>query len=148
AQTFTITVTAVNDAPTLNLASNNVVAVEDSGVVSLPNFASTTTGPANESTQVVTNIAILSISNATLFSAGPTVNTNGTLSFTPAGNSNGVASLTVQAQDNGGTANGGTNGSTAQTFTITVTAVNDAPTADTMNVTVPEDTSTNLVLVG
>ena len=35
--------------------------------------------------------------------------------------------MTVQLHDNGGTANGGVDTSAAQTFTITVTAVNDAP---------------------
>ncbi len=33
----------------------------------------------------------------------------------------------MQLHDNGGTANGGVDTSAAQTFTITVTAVNDAP---------------------
>src|SRR5437879_5982704 len=49
------------------------------------------------------------------------------LTYTPAANSNGTATVTVQLQDTGGSANGGTNGSAAQTFTITVTPVNDAP---------------------
>ena len=35
--------------------------------------------------------------------------------------------MSVQIHDNGGTANGGVDTSAAQTFTITVTAVNDAP---------------------
>ena len=35
--------------------------------------------------------------------------------------------MTVQVRDNGGIANGGVDTSAAQTFTITVTAVNDAP---------------------
>ena len=37
------------------------------------------------------------------------------------------ATVTVQMHDNGGTANGGVDTSAPQTFTITVTAVNDAP---------------------
>ena len=36
--------------------------------------------------------------------------------------------MTVYAVDDGGTANGGHDTSASQTFTITVTAVNDAPT--------------------
>ena len=35
--------------------------------------------------------------------------------------------MSVRIHDNGGTANGGVDTSAAQTFTITVTAVNDAP---------------------
>jgi hypothetical protein len=139
--TVSLTITAVNDAPTLGLATNNVVVLEDSGVVTVTSFAATTVGPANESGQSVTNIAVLNVSNATLFAVGPAISAAGTLTFTPAGNSNGFAVVTVQAQDNGGTANGGTNGSVAQTFTITVLAVNDAPTLGlgTNNVVVLED---------
>jgi hypothetical protein len=45
--------------------------------------------------------------------------------------------VTVRVQDNGATANGGVDTSAAQTFTISVTAVNDAPvpTADSKNTT-------------
>src|SRR5262249_42872139 len=96
AQTFTITVLPVNQAPALTLASNTVTTVENSGAVTLPNFATLATGPANEAGQAVTNVAILSISNATMFAVGPALSTNGTLTFTPAGTSNGVASITVQ----------------------------------------------------
>ena len=47
--TVSLTITAVNDAPTLGLATNNVVVLEDSGAVTVTNFAVTTVGPANES---------------------------------------------------------------------------------------------------
>ena len=76
-----------------------------------------------------------------LFAVGPVISTGGTLTFTPAANGNGVAVVTVQARDNGGTANGGTNGSGAQSFTITVTPVNDAPVAWNQSVTNAEDTA-------
>src|SRR5205807_6179021 len=65
--------------------------------------------------------------NAALFSAGPAVSSTGTLTYTPAANANGSATITINLKDNGGTANGGVDTSTAQTFTITVNAVNDAP---------------------
>ena len=45
--------------------------------------------------------------NPTLFSAGPAVASDGTLTFTPAANKNGVANITLYVQDDGGTANGG-----------------------------------------
>ena len=58
-----------------------------------------------------------------------------TLVITPAANQAGTATITVTVSD--GTA------STPQTFTVTVTAVNDAPTlAPLANVTTPEDTAT------
>ena len=84
------------------------------------------TGPADESAQTasftVTN------NNTALFSVQPAINASGTLTFTPAANANGTATVTVTVQDNGGTAIGGVATSAAQTFTISVTAVNDAPT--------------------
>ena len=67
--------------------------------------------------------------NPTLFSAGPAVASDGTLTFTPAANKNGVANITLYVQDNGGTANGGDDTSGPQTFVITVNAINDAPLA-------------------
>ena len=124
--TFTITVLAVTDAPAITLATNNVVRLEDSGAHSVSGFATFAAGPANESSQSVTNVTT-SNDNAALFSALPSVALNGTLTFTPAANAFGVATVTVIAQDNGGTADGGADKST-NTFTIRVLAVNDAPT--------------------
>ncbi|HYF44533.1 MAG TPA: VCBS domain-containing protein, partial [Ramlibacter sp.] len=52
------------------------------------------------------------------------------LTFEPAANSTGTTSFSFQVRDNGGTANGGINlDPTANTVTIQVTAVNDAPVA-------------------
>src|SRR5438105_1362677 len=81
-------------------------------------------GP-NESGQTVN--FILSNDNNALFSAQPTVSSTGTLTYTPAANASGSATVSVQIHDNGGTANGGVDTSAVQTFTITVTPVNDAP---------------------
>ena len=56
--------------------------------------------------------------------------TAGKLMFTPAANANGAgyASFTFQVQDDGGTANGGVDlDQSANTITINVTSVNDAP---------------------
>ena len=59
----------------------------------------------NESGQTV-NFLVSNDNNA-LFSAQPSVSSNGTLTYTPAANANGSATVTVQIHDNGGTANGG-----------------------------------------
>src|SRR5207245_1222344 len=82
-------------------------------------------GPADEAGQTLS--FIVSNNNTTLFSAQPAVSASGTLTYTPAANANGSATVTVQVHDTGGTTNGGVDTSAAQTFTITVTAVNDAP---------------------
>src|SRR5205814_2170297 len=68
--------------------------------------------------------------HADLFSAGPAVSADGTLTFTPAPNANGTATVSVAIHDDGGVANGGVDTSAAQTFTITVSPVNDPPVAN------------------
>src|SRR5581483_2597788 len=98
-QSFTITVTAVNDAPSFT-AGGNVTVLEDSGAYSQAWATSVSAGPSDESTQSV-NFNVMNNNNA-LFSAQPAVASNGTLTFTPAANANGSALVTVAAQDNGG----------------------------------------------
>jgi regulation of enolase protein 1 (concanavalin A-like superfamily) len=61
------------------------------------------------------------------------------LTYTPAANANGGATVTVTLGDSGGTANGGVASSASQTFTITVTAVNDAPV---LAIAIPDQTAT------
>ncbi|MEW6226196.1 MAG: Ig-like domain-containing protein [Chloroflexota bacterium] len=125
-QTFTITVTAVNDAPSFTKGANQAD-LEDAGAQSVVGWASAiSAGPANESAQTVA-FEIASNTNTALFSVQPAVAANGTLTYTPAANANGSATVGVRITDTGGTANGGVNQSAIQTFTITVTAVNDAP---------------------
>jgi hypothetical protein len=126
AQTFTITVNPVNDAPSVSFAASTVTRLEDSGAASVSSFASFSPGPANESAQTVSVLSVTA-ANPSLFSAQPAIAANGTLTFTPAANANGSSLVTVVVQDNGGTANGGLDTSAPQTFTITITAVNDAP---------------------
>ena len=125
AQTFTINVTALNDVPKFTKGSNQTV-LEDAGAQSVSGWATAiSAGPADESGQALN--FIVSNNNNSLFSTQPAISSNGTLTYTPAANANGSATVTVQIHDDGGTANGGVDTSAAQTFTITVTAVNDAP---------------------
>ena len=125
---FAVTVVAVNDPPTAVLATNNVVVLEDSGPYTNLAFAVFSVGPADEvgALQKLTNVSILSVTNAELFSSGPVLTRDGALTFTPATNANGTALVTFSVQDNGGTSNGGMDSST-NTFLITVTSVNDGP---------------------
>ncbi|HKO45459.1 MAG TPA: Calx-beta domain-containing protein, partial [Pyrinomonadaceae bacterium] len=123
--TFTITVNAVNDAPSFTKGPNQTVN-EDAGAQSVSNWATAiSAGPANESGQTVA-FNVTNDNNA-LFSIQPAVSPTGTLTYTPAPNANGTATVSVSLTDNGGTANGGQNTSAVQTFTITVNAVNDGP---------------------
>jgi hypothetical protein len=136
-QTSTITVTAVNDAPSFT-SGGDVTVNEDSGAYSAAWATAISAGPANESGQTLTFTT--TNDNNALFSVQPTVSSTGVLSFTLAANANGSALVSVTLQDNGGTANGGVDSFGPVTFTITVTAVNDAPSFTSGgNVTVNED---------
>src|SRR5262249_47578176 len=102
---------------------------EDAGAQSVPNWATNISrGPADEAGQAVN--FVVTTNNDALFLVLPAVSPTGTLTYTPAANANGSATVTVRLQDNGGTANGGQDTSAAQTFSITVNAVNDAPVLD------------------
>jgi hypothetical protein len=135
---FNIFVTAVNDAPSFTKGAD-VTVLEDSGAFSQSGWATgISAGPSDESGQAVS--FVVTNSNNALFAAQPSVASNGTLTFTPAANANGTATVTVAAHDNGGTANGGNDTSASQTFTVTVTAANDAPSFTSGgNVTILED---------
>jgi hypothetical protein len=132
------TVAPVNVAPSFTKGTNQTV-LEDCGSQTVSEWAtSMSAGPADEAGQtldfVVTN------DNNALFSVQPTVAANGTLTYMPATNGNGMATVTVSLHDNGGTVDGGVNTSTPQTFTITVTPVNDAPVAVPDSYTTAENT--------
>ncbi|MDC8011166.1 tandem-95 repeat protein [Tahibacter soli] len=124
AQTFTITVNNVNDPPVFTVGGPQT-ALEDGGPQTAAGFL-TGIADGDDGTQTIA-FNITNNTNAALFSAGPAIAANGTLTYTPAANANGTATITVVGQDNGGTANGGIDTSAPQTFVINVTAVNDAP---------------------
>ncbi len=126
-QMATITINPVNDAPSF-AAGPNLMIQEDAGPQSLPGWATAiSAGPANEAGQALS--FIVSNDNAALFSQAPQVDAaTGTLTYTPADDAVGTALVDVQLMDDGGTANGGVNISGVQQFSITVNAVNDAPT--------------------
>jgi hypothetical protein len=115
----------VNVAPTFTAGANQTVN-EDSGAQSVANWATAiSAGPPSESSQTVTFTT--TTDNAALFAVAPNVSAGGTLSYTPAADANGAATVTVTAHDDGGTANGGSDTSAPQAFTIVVNPVNDAP---------------------
>jgi len=118
-QTFTITITPVNDAPSFTLLGG-VAVDEDAPPQTFEDFATDiAAGPDNESDQTLT-FNITDNSNAELFSAGPQISADGTLTFTPAQGASGTATITVELSDDGGTSNGGDDTSDAQSFTITI----------------------------
>lgn len=143
-QTFTITINPVNDAPSVTAAATVAVG-EDQGPQSLASWAQFNPGP-NETGQSVLAYTISNLTNTTLFSSIPAITADGTLTFTTAANTSGTSTFQLRVRDNGGTASGGADTSTPQTITISVAAVNDAPTVAVTSIpTVMEDSGPRTV---
>lgn len=121
-----ITVTPVNDAPTLGAITNPAPILEDAPQqsVSLAGIAA-----GGEESQTLTVTAVSDnpalIPNPVVTYTSPA--TTGSLAYTPVPDASGTATITVAVHDDGGTANGGVD-TVTRTFTVTVTPVNDAPT--------------------
>ena len=145
AQTFKITITAVNDAPSFTKGANQTVA-EDAGAQTVTGWASNITkGPAtatDEASQTLT--FTVTNNNPNIFQVAPAIDATGKLTYTPKANSSGIATVTVTLKDSGGTANGGKDTSDSQTFTITVTGTNDPPVAGADTATTNEETATTI----
>jgi VCBS repeat-containing protein len=139
AQTFTIGVTPVNDVPSFTVGADQT-AIEDTGPHTVNGFVTgISAGPTEESGQTVN--FLVSNNNNALFAVAPSIDAHGNLTYTLADNANGSATVTVKAHDNGGTASGGVDTSAAQTFTIGVTPVDDAPVGTANALTILEDGS-------
>jgi hypothetical protein len=123
AQTFTITVSPVNDIPSFAKGLDQTVA-EDAGAQSVLNWATAIDDGDADATQTLS--FTVSNSNNALFSIQPAVASDGTLTYTPAADANGLATVSVTLTDDN-TAGGAALTTSAQTFTITVTPVNDMP---------------------
>lgn len=126
-RTFTVTVNGVNNAPTLNAIAN--VTVNEDASAQTVNLSGIGTGAANES-QTLTVTATSSnpglVPNPSVTYSSP--NVTGSLAFTPAADANGTATITVTVNDGQAA-----NNTVVRTFTVTVNAVNDAPTLNVLN---------------
>ncbi len=123
--TVSVVVTPVNDAPSFVKGADQTSA-EDAALQTVNGWASgLSVGPANEGGQTLSFTT--ANDNPVLFSMAPTVSPDGTLTYQSAPHANGSATVTVSIQDNGGTADGGVNTSADQTFSVTVSPVNDTP---------------------
>ena len=125
-RTFSVTVNAVNQNPTLN-GPGNLTINENAGLqtVSLIGISS---GAANEAqtltvTAVSSNPALIPNPTISYASASSTVS----LSFTPVNNASGTATLSISVNDGGAS-----NNIVTQTFIVTVNAVNQNPTLNAL----------------
>jgi hypothetical protein len=116
--TFTVTVNAVNDAPTLDAIANVPSLPANSGLQTIP-LSGISAGPSESQTISITATSSNPglIPNPTVVYSSP--GSTGSLTFTPVAGQSGTATITVTVTDNGGTANGGVN-TVTRTFTVTV----------------------------
>jgi VCBS repeat-containing protein len=121
--TVTITVSAVNDAPS---ASNAAVTVSEDAVL---NGALPVATDADLDALVY--VKVTDPAHGTVV-----VNADGTYTYTPAGDYHGADSFTYKVND-------GTTDSTVATVNITVTPVNDAPTVSSLALVLNEDSILN-----
>ena len=128
--TFVLTVTAVNDAPTITDIADTSIA-EDGATSALAFTIGDVETAAGSLTVAATSSDPTLIPNTNLVFGGS--GAARTLTVTPAANQFGTATLTVTVSD--GTA------TTSDTFVLTVTAVNDAPTLAAIAVSGTEDTT-------
>ncbi|MGC9502491.1 Ig-like domain-containing protein, partial [Baaleninema sp.] len=128
--TITITVDAVNDAPTFTKGANQSV-YNNVGAQTVTDWATDISpGATDESGQTVTlSISNVTSTNTNLFASAPTIDNSGTLQYEPTSGETGTATVTVQAKDDGGTANGGID-TTTETFTIEVQTPPPNPVID------------------
>src|SRR6185437_16679421 len=149
ANTITINVTSVNDAP--SGADKTVSTNEDTAYAfTAGDFGfSDIDGNTLQAVKITTlPVAGTLTNNGVAVTAGSSIPiadiTGGHLVFTPAANANGTgyASFTFQVQDIGATGNGGVDTDpSANTITINVTSVNDAPSGADKTVSTNEDTA-------
>jgi hypothetical protein len=121
--TISITINPINDIPTAN--SINAITLDEDTNVTI-----TLTGTDTDGTTLTYPIV-----------TGPTSGTFDGTTYTPDENFNGTDSFIFKAYD-------GTADSNEVTVNITVTSVNDAPTATPQSITLNEDTNTTITLSG
>ena len=120
-RTFTVTVNAVNQPPTLNAISNLTLS-KNAGLQTV-NLSGITSGATNE----IQTLTVTAVSSNLTLIPNPTVNytnpnTNGTLTFTPVTNATGTATIAVTVNDGQAQSN-----TITRTFTVTINAGGNQP---------------------
>lgn len=127
---FVLTISPVNDAPSINIGGKQTVLVGATSQ-SVSGFATgfVTGGGADENPQTIADF-VMSVDRPDLFSVLPTIDAAGTLRYTPSTSRTGLARVSVQVRDNGGSSNGGVDLSIVKQFDIEVAPLPDtvAPT--------------------
>ena len=140
-----LTITAINDEPTLDTITSPAAIPEDSGQQTV-NLAGIGEGAGNESAQTLTITA--SSDNIGLVTNPVTVNytdgqSTGSVQYTPVANAHGTAIITVTVQDSGGAPGDDT---ITRQFTVQVNPVADTPSI-TSATTLPNTQTTSGLVV-
>ena len=139
---FVLTVTSVNDPPTLAAIDN--VAIDENAPSQTVSLTGITSGASNE----IQRLRVTAISSQPSIISNPAVdysspNTTGTLTFAPLTNANGTVTITVTVDDGQPQ-----NNTFSRTFTVEVRPVNVPPTISTLpDQSTPEDIPISLPLV-
>jgi hypothetical protein len=151
--TGTLAIVAVNDAPTVMLTALNTA--EDTPLNIRPSITISDVDVLTNTLRITmtVNSGKLGASGLTIVSGNGTGSlvvtgnltqfTGATIMFTPTANASGVVNLTVSANDQGATGSGGAQTGSNST-TISVAAVNDAPTLTVNPIAATEDTPLNI----
>ena len=137
---FVLTVTPVNQPPTLSTIAN--LTINEDAALQTVNLAGISTGNTAESD----TLSITASSSNPALIPNPAVNytspnATGSLTFTPAANVSGSATITVTVNDGQTTSN-----TVTRSFTVTVNPVNDAPTLNTLaDLNITEDSAAQVV---
>ncbi|MEY4692527.1 MAG: hypothetical protein RIT19_2852, partial [Verrucomicrobiota bacterium] len=131
-----LTVTAVNDAPTISAISDQTT-VEDTatGAIAFTVGDVETAAESLTVTATSSNLGVVAAGGIALGGSGA----DRTLTLSPVANASGTSTITVTVTDAGGA-------SATRSFVLTVTAVNDAPTISAISdQTTVEDTATGAI---
>lgn len=122
--TVTIHVAAVNDAPSF-VKGDDVHATDEAGPTKIDNWATNILAEGSTAEASAASAQSLTFTvtteDAGLFLVPPEITPSGSLKFTPKPGAMGSARVHVSLWDDGGTANGGSDHSETQTFTIDIT---------------------------
>jgi len=146
-RTFTVTVAAVNDAPTLDALSD--LNLNEDAAQQTVNLSGITAGGGESQPLRVTasssNTGLIPNPAVTYTSAS----TTGSIRFTPVADQSGAVTITVTVEDGGLDGDLGTaadNAVSTRSFVVTVAAVNDTPTLDSLSdTTIAEDAAEQTV---
>jgi hypothetical protein len=133
-RTFAVTVSPLNQAPTLTTLAN--VTIDENAGLQTVSLSGITSGAANE----FDTLSVTASSSNPALIPTPTVsytspNATGSLTFTPAAVAYGSATITVTVNDGGAS-----NNVISRTFAVTVNPVNQVPTLTTLaNLSIDEN---------